>query len=84
MLDWAHSLLLRAVADGDQDDSPALRNLLAAGLVERRDDGTHAVTAAGQAALEAGEPSRAERVAWPVLGVCAVILLVATVAQWLT
>lgn len=84
MLDWAHSLVLRAVAQGDDADSPALRTLVATGLVERRADGSHGVTPAGRAALEAGVPSRAEGVAWRVFGVCSALFVVVTVARWVT
>jgi hypothetical protein len=52
MLDWAHSLVLRSVAHGDQADSPALQTLIATGLVERGDDGLLVVTPPGAIALE--------------------------------
>ncbi len=52
MLDFAHSLILRSVANGDQDDSPALQTLIATGLVERGDDGRVSITPAGRVALE--------------------------------
>ncbi len=52
VLDWPHKLTLRAVAEGDADESPALRTLVASGLVEQHPDGRHVVTAAGRAALE--------------------------------
>lgn len=55
VLDWAHKLTLRSVADGDADESPALRTLVASRLVEQRPDGTHAITPAGRVALEDDE-----------------------------
>lgn len=52
MLDSAHRLTLRAVALGKApEDSPALRNLAIAGLVEPR-EGVWAVTQTGHAVLE--------------------------------
>ena len=44
VLDFAHSLTLRAVADGDHDDSPALRSRVASGLVEEQVEGRYAIT----------------------------------------
>jgi hypothetical protein len=90
MLDWAHRLVLRSVADGDDDpESPALDNLLATGLVARCSDGEgYEVTPAGRAALEAGEPGRSERrfqtVALAVLAVCGAIILVGWTVDLLT
>ena len=89
MLDFAHGLVLRAVADGDDDpESPALDNLLATGLVTRCADGAgYEVTPAGRAALEAGEPGRGERrfqtVAGAVLAVCGAIILVGWIVDLL-
>jgi hypothetical protein len=89
MLDWAHRLVLRAVAAGDDDpESPALDNLLATGLVARRAGGEgYEVTPAGRAALEAGEPGRGERrfqtVALTVLGICGAIILVGWIVDLL-
>jgi hypothetical protein len=83
VLDWAHRLTLRSVEQGTVDDSPALRNLVASGLVARRDDGRYEVTPAGRVALDAG-PSRWARIGWVVLTVAAVILLGDTVAGWVT
>ena len=85
MLDWAHLLVLQAVSDGDQDcESPALRDLVATGLVEQRDDGSHIVTPTGRTALEVSKPSRVERLMWPVLAGCLGIVAVAGVADWVT
>jgi hypothetical protein len=84
VLDWAHLLVLRAVSQGHDDDSPALRTLVATGLVERRADDSHVVTAAGQIALDAGRSSRGERVAWRVLAVCALLVIAGQVVDWVT
>jgi len=84
MLDWAHSMTLRAVADGDCDDSPALRTLVATGLVEQEPDGACTVTAAGRLALEADAPPLWERIVYPVAGVCAGVYVIATVIAWVT
>ncbi|MGH2943113.1 MAG: class II aldolase/adducin family protein, partial [Solirubrobacteraceae bacterium] len=54
-LDWAQRLTLHAVQRGDSDDTVARDALIEAGLVEQRADGSYAVTAAGQAALDADE-----------------------------
>jgi hypothetical protein len=83
VLDFVHRLTLRAAANGDGDDSPAMRSLVATGLVVRGDDGGYAVTPAGRRALEASKPSRWEAVLWPVLAVCAAILVVSTIIDWL-
>ncbi len=89
MLDWPHLLALRAVQKrGEATDSPALRNLVATGLVEPGADKTYAVTQAGRAALAAraasSRSSRLERLAWPALLLCSALLLVATVVRWVT
>lgn len=84
MLDWAHTLVLRAVASGDHDDSPALRTLVASGLVEQLTDGGYRITSAGQVALEDGEPKRWERVVWPVVGVAGAAYVAITVIDWVT
>jgi hypothetical protein len=81
MLDFAHSLTLKAVDQGRAEDSPALRTLIETGLVEQRSDGGHVVTAAGRAALEEGEPRGWQRFLWPVIGACAGIYAVATIIQ---
>jgi hypothetical protein len=83
MLDWAHRLTLKAVDAGKAEDSPALRTLVATGLVEQRSDGGHAVTAAGRAALEEDEPRGWQRFLWPVTGVCAGSYVVITIIQWI-
>jgi hypothetical protein len=89
MLDWAHRVVLRSVADGDHDpESPALDNLLAAGLVARCADGEgYEVTPAGRAALEAGKPGRGERrfqtVVGAVLAVCGAVILVGWIVDLL-
>lgn len=54
MLDWPHRSVLRAVAEGDTDASPALDDLVAAGLVQRTGDALE-VTSAGHAALAASD-----------------------------
>ncbi len=65
MLDWPHTLMLRGVAKGipdGNDPAPALRRLIAAGLVARSGDRTYAVTAEGRVALgEAPEGDGARR-----------------------
>lgn len=83
MLDWAHDLTLRAVADGDYDDSPALRTLVASGLVEQDPDGGCAVTPAGRVALE-DRDSRWMRVAWLVAAVAGGVYVASTVVDWLS
>jgi hypothetical protein len=82
VLDFGHKLVLRSVAQGDSDDSPALRNLVASGLVERRDDGSCAVTAAGRVALEDDAPTRWERITCSVLCVALGIPGVSAVVDW--
>ena len=85
MLDSGHQLILRAVADGDADvASPALNNLLASGLVEERGDGRYAITAAGRVALEDDEPTRWERLVWPVLTICGGVLVVDAIIGWVS
>lgn len=84
MLDWAHSLVLRAVEQGDSDDCPALRNLVAAGLVRRAADGSCTVTPAGRVALEVDRPTRWERIALPLMLVVGALFAVTTIVQWAT
>jgi hypothetical protein len=86
VLDWTHTLALRAVDRGDSDDTPALRTLVASGLVERREDGGCVVTPAGRVALDDGttRSSRIERILWPVGVVCVAILAIDIVARWVT
>ncbi len=83
MLEWAHDLTLRAVADGDYDDSPALRTLVASGLVEQHPDGGYAVTPAGRVALEGREPCWM-RIAWRVAAVGGAVYVASTVVDWLS
>lgn len=83
MLDFAHSLVLRSVQDGDSDPSPALENLLATGLVEQGADGL-IVTTAGQAALRATAPSRTELMLLRVAAAGGVIFIIASILGWLT
>ncbi len=84
MLDLAHRLTLRAVDEGDGEDTPAMQSLLATGLVGRGVDGGYVVTPAGKAALEASKPGRLEVSLWTVLGVCGAIVSIATIVGWLT
>jgi hypothetical protein len=84
VLDFSHRLVLRAVDKGRGDDSPALRSLVAAGLVARSDGGGYIVTPAGEAALEASKPSRLEVSLWTVLGVCGGIVSIATIIGWVS
>jgi hypothetical protein len=81
MLDFGHRIVLRSVASGKPPrDSPALNNLIAAGLVTI-DDGRHELTAAGRFALEARKTTRLERIAWPVAVVCFVIVAVVSLIE---
>lgn len=86
MLDWAHRLVLRSVARGDGDDSPALRDLVAAGLVAEREDGGYDITPAGRVALDAAStrPARWERIALVAGSVGLAILAIDAVAGWVT
>jgi hypothetical protein len=85
VLDWPHLWVLKAVSDGDQDcESPALRDLVATGLVEQRDDGSLIVTQSGRTALEVSKPSRVERVMWQVLTGCLGIIAIVAVVGWVT
>jgi len=55
MLDSAHALMLRAVANGVPDGrppSPALEALIAAGLVEEQSGQSYVVTENGRRVLE--------------------------------
>ena len=82
MLDWAHDLTLRAVADGDYEDSPALRTLVASGLVAHDPDGGYAVTPAGRVALEEREP-RWMRIVWRVATLVGAVFVASIVVDWL-
>lgn len=85
VLGWAHGLVLRSVARGaSEDDSPALADLVAAGLVDRDETGAPQITPAGEAALAAGVPSRLERIGWTILSLTAVASVGATVVGWVT
>jgi hypothetical protein len=70
VLDAVHKLTLRAVARGDAGESPALRTLVASGLVEQHPDGGHVVTAAGRVALkdddESGFAATFSEVTWGI------------------
>ncbi len=81
MLDWAHDLTLRAVADGDYEDSPALRTLVASGLVEQDPDGGYAVTPAGRVALQDREP-KWMRAVWPIAAIVGAVYVASTVIDW--
>jgi hypothetical protein len=79
MLDYGHRTILKSVAAGRaRRASPALTNLIAAGLV-RETDGRHELTKEGRAALEAGKTTRLERFGWPVVWVSLFIVAVASV-----
>ncbi|MDP2711708.1 MAG: hypothetical protein Q8O56_10865 [Solirubrobacteraceae bacterium] len=84
MLDWTHGLVLRAVAQGDHGDCPALRTLIAAGLVAQQPDGSHVVTPAGEVALQHDQPTRSERIVWAVAAVGGALLVVATIGEWVS
>jgi hypothetical protein len=85
MLDAAHSLILRSVADGDQDDSPALETLIATGLIARGEDGRVVVTPAGRIALEAGTDDNAlwaePQAPWIVAGLLGLVTLMFVVVN---
>jgi hypothetical protein len=83
VLDQAHRLALRGVAEGEAGDSPALRDLVATGLVAERAEGGYDVTSAGRAALGAGS-ARWERIALVVASLGLAVLVVDTVAGWLS
>jgi hypothetical protein len=81
MLDWGHRLVLRSVAKGGHTrPSPALDNLLAAGLVARTEHGTEA----GRVALAATKTTRIERIGWPVVWVCLFVVALASVIELLS
>ena len=83
MLDWAHSAILEAVARGDEtDETPALDDLVAVGLVERVSGAPHRLTPAGERALALGKPSRVERIAVRVMAVALVVFAIATIGDW--
>ena len=84
MLDWAHRVTLRSVDHGNGDDCPALRTLVATGLVEEQPDGGYVVTQAGRVALQDDKPERWERIVWPIVGVIASVYVVVTVIDWIT
>jgi hypothetical protein len=85
MLDFVHSLVLRGVAAGDRDDSPALQRLVAAGLVERLPDGGLAVTEAGRVALADDRDDEATwaspEIPWIVAGLLGFLTLVFVVVN---
>jgi hypothetical protein len=86
VLDGTHKLMLRAVAQGlASNDSPALRRLVATGLVEQRAEGRYEVTPAGRVALEHDEPRRWASAVWLLLVLTvSVVVVVAAVIAWLT
>ena len=78
MLDFGHRTVLKRVASGHSArPSPALTNLVAAGMVRETETG-HDVTDTGRVALEAGKTTRVERFGWPVVWVCLFIVAVAS------
>lgn len=77
-------ITLRSVDHGDCGDCPALRTLVASGLVEEQSDGGYVVTEAGRVALQDDEPERWERIVWPIVGVFASAYVVVTVIDWIT
>lgn len=85
MLDFAHALTLRRICEGDvpapDDETEAVWNLSAAGLVARGPDGVVAATEAGRAALAAGVPSRWERWSWRALVLCLGLFAVASIVD---
>jgi hypothetical protein len=87
VLDATHTLALRAVAQGRPGtDSPAMRQLVATGLVEQRADGGYDVTPAGRIALEDGEladTSSAARLRL-ALAIGVAVFSAAWVIRWLT
>lgn len=84
MLDWSHGLALRAVANGDDDESPAVRTLIATGLVEERAGGGYVVTAAGRAALDDDEPSPRMRIVLRIATVGLAVVVVSKVVDLVT
>jgi hypothetical protein len=84
VLDWVHKVTLQDVAAGEAEDSPALRTLVASGLVEQQPNGGHVITEAGRIALEDDAPSRLERILWPILAGCAAVYVVVTVVDWVS
>ncbi len=83
MLDTPHTLVLRAVDSGDAADSPALRNLVACGLVvEVPAPRRYEVSPQGRAALEASKPSRLAGWAIRILAVSVGVLAAINVIEW--
>jgi hypothetical protein len=87
VLDATDKLVLQGVVQGRPGiDSPAMRRLVATGLVEQRADGSYDVTPAGRIALEDDEPadtSSAARLRLALaLGVA--VFSAAWVIRWLT
>ncbi len=77
-------MVLKGVLAGDTDDSPALRNLIACGLVEDGDGpGGLRVTAAGRCALDASKKSRTEVWARRVLAVSVIVVALGGVVDWI-
>jgi hypothetical protein len=87
VLDATHKLVLRAVAQGrPSTDSPAMRRLVAMGLVEQRTDGGCDVTPAGRIALEDDEPAHTSSAARLRLALAlgVAVFSAAWVIRWLT
>jgi hypothetical protein len=87
VLDATHTLVLRAIAQGRPGaDSPAMRRLVATGLVEQRADGGYDVTPAGRIALEDDEPADTSSAAGLRLALAlgVAVFSAAWIIRWLT
>lgn len=85
MLDWPHSLVLRAVdADPTSDhESPALEDLIACQMVERS-DGRLMLTPIGRTVLERSVPSKTDALNRNLLVGAVLVLAVLSVLGWIT
>jgi DNA-binding PadR family transcriptional regulator len=76
-------MVLRSVDRGGHTrPSPALTNLEAAGLVRARET-TYEITDAGRAALAASKATKLERIGWPIVWICLIIVALASVIELL-